>query len=98
VTDRIAGKEVSVQYCPTGDMASDFFTKPLQGALFRKLRSIIMNNDQHGNDHEDHRSVLGGATEQSTAEGPRESGYPRAGTKGSQNNSKEVDSGLLATQ
>jgi hypothetical protein len=27
VTDRIAGKEVSMTYCPTGEMISDFFTK-----------------------------------------------------------------------
>jgi hypothetical protein len=39
VTDRIAGKEVSVKYCPTGEMVSDFFTKPLQGALFTKLHN-----------------------------------------------------------
>jgi Reverse transcriptase (RNA-dependent DNA polymerase) len=62
ITDRIAGKEVSVQYCPTSQMVSDFFTKPLQGALFRKLRSAIMNNDPHCRDHEDHRSVLDGRT------------------------------------
>jgi hypothetical protein len=60
ITDRIAGKEVTVEYCPTGDMVSDFFTKPLQGALFRKLRGIIMNVDSHVGDHEDHRSVLRG--------------------------------------
>jgi hypothetical protein len=70
VTDRIAGKEMSVAYCPTGDMVSDFFTKPLQGALFRKLRSIIMNNDSRVDDHGNHRSVLeSDATEYDTALG-----------------------------
>jgi hypothetical protein len=58
ITDRIAGKEVSVEYCPTGEMVSDFFTKPLQGALFRKLRGLIMNNDHVIIDDEDRRSVL----------------------------------------
>jgi hypothetical protein len=58
VKDRIAGKEVSVKYCPTEEMVSDFFTKPLQGALFRKLRRANMNNDSHGHDHGDHRSLL----------------------------------------
>jgi hypothetical protein len=58
VTDRIAGKEVSVTYCPTGEMISDFFTKPLQGALFRKFRNLIMNNDPHTVKNEDRRSVL----------------------------------------
>jgi hypothetical protein len=43
VTDRIKSKEVKVEYCPTGDMIGDFFTKPLQGSLFRKLRDAIMN-------------------------------------------------------
>jgi hypothetical protein len=43
ITDRINKKEVSVMYCPTGDMVADFFTKPLQGSLFRYLRDLIMN-------------------------------------------------------
>ena len=43
VTDRIKNEEVSVEYCPTGDMVGDFFTKPLQGCQFRKFRNIIMN-------------------------------------------------------
>jgi hypothetical protein len=34
VTDRNAGKEMSVQYCSTEDVASDFFKKPLQGYFF----------------------------------------------------------------
>ena len=42
VTDRIAKRDVSVQWCPTGDMTGDFFTKPTQGALFRKFRDQIM--------------------------------------------------------
>lgn len=37
VTDRIGSKEMEVEYCPMEDMTADFFTKPLQGALFRKL-------------------------------------------------------------
>jgi hypothetical protein len=45
VTDRIQNKELSVKYCPTGDMLADFFTKPLQGALFKKFRDLIMNID-----------------------------------------------------
>lgn len=32
-----------VDYCPTEEMIADFFTKPLQGALFRKFRAFIMN-------------------------------------------------------
>jgi hypothetical protein len=42
ITDRVAKGDVTLQWCPTGDMTADFFTKPLQGALFRKFRDLIM--------------------------------------------------------
>jgi hypothetical protein len=42
VTDRIKKGDLSVEWCPTGDMTSDFMTKPNQGALFRKFRDQIM--------------------------------------------------------
>jgi hypothetical protein len=61
VADRVASKEVSIKYCPTGNMLADYFTKPLQGTPFRKFRDIIMNcqSDPHLQEREDHRSVLG---------------------------------------
>jgi KUP system potassium uptake protein len=34
--------EINVEYCPTEDMIADFFTKPLQGALFIRMRGLIM--------------------------------------------------------
>jgi hypothetical protein len=43
VTDRIRGKQLTVEYCPTGDMWADVFTKPLQGAAFVKFRKLILN-------------------------------------------------------
>ena len=43
ITDRIEKKEVSVEYCPTEEMIGDFYTKPLQGSLFRKFRALILN-------------------------------------------------------
>jgi hypothetical protein len=43
ITDHIRKKELSVSYCPTQLMVADYFTKPLQGALFIKFRAIIMN-------------------------------------------------------
>ena len=43
IKDRITKKELSVGYCPTGEMPADFFTKPLQGRLFFKFRKAIMN-------------------------------------------------------
>ena len=42
-TDRIQAGELRVEYCPTEDMLADFFTKPLQGSLFRKFRALILN-------------------------------------------------------
>jgi hypothetical protein len=42
ITDNVKNEEVSVVWCPTGDMIGDFATKPLQGALFHKSRDQIM--------------------------------------------------------
>ena len=42
VKDRVDKKEVKIEYCPTEQMLADFFTKPLQGSLFRKFRDVIM--------------------------------------------------------
>jgi len=33
---------LKVIYCPTEEMLADFFTKPLQGALFREFRDVVM--------------------------------------------------------
>ena len=33
---------IDVVYCPTAKMLADFFTKPLQGSLFRKFRDVIL--------------------------------------------------------
>ena len=43
ITDRISAGDLSVEYCPTGEMVGDFFMKPLQGELFLKFRHLIMN-------------------------------------------------------
>jgi hypothetical protein len=42
ITDRVSKEEVSVVWCPTGDMIGDYATKPLQWALFQKFRDQIM--------------------------------------------------------
>jgi hypothetical protein len=42
ITDRIRQGEISVEWCPTGDMIMDYMTKPTQGALFKKFRDQIM--------------------------------------------------------
>ncbi|KAI2499082.1 Reverse transcriptase (RNA-dependent DNA polymerase) [Fragilaria crotonensis] len=60
VKDRIASGDVTVTYCPTEKMIADYFTKPLQGALFLKMRNEIMNVNPDHMDYalEDCRSVL----------------------------------------
>ncbi len=58
ITDRIARKEVAIQYCPTKEMVADYFTKPLQGALFYKFRDQIMGVVPMDTISGDHRSVL----------------------------------------
>ena len=45
VGDRLHGEGMEVIYCPTESMLADYFTKPLQGALFKKLRRVIMGMD-----------------------------------------------------
>jgi hypothetical protein len=43
VKDKIARGDLEIQYAPTEEMWSDVLTKPLQGALFRKMRAQLMN-------------------------------------------------------
>ena len=40
--DRMISEMLSVEYCPTECMLADFFTKPLQGSLFRKFRDVLL--------------------------------------------------------
>ena len=49
-------------------MHADFFTKPLQGMLFYRLRDLIMNLAPENPHHSSHRSVL-----QDTGEGRNKS-------------------------
>ena len=69
IADRISNDEVRVEYCPTGDMVADFFTKPLQGSLFRKMSNAIMNIEGGSDSMQprNHRSVL--KDEKATDEG-----------------------------
>jgi len=43
ITDKIKKGHVKVAFCPTQDMVADFFTKPLQGNLFVRMRKRILN-------------------------------------------------------
>ena len=42
ITDRIDSERLKIRHCPTEQMLADFFTKPLQGALFHKHRDVIL--------------------------------------------------------
>jgi hypothetical protein len=42
IKDRLSTEGIEVRYCPTEKMIADFFTKPLQGSLFRKFRDIVL--------------------------------------------------------
>jgi hypothetical protein len=44
IVDRVKSKEIRIEYCPTGIMIADYFTKPLQGLIFQQLRDMIMGN------------------------------------------------------
>lgn len=44
IKDRLEIEDINVDYCPTEQMLADFFTKPLQRNLFRRLRGIIMGH------------------------------------------------------
>jgi hypothetical protein len=43
VADRVKNGELKIEYCPTADMWGDFFTKPLQGSPYKRMRAQIMN-------------------------------------------------------
>ena len=43
ITDRVKADELNIEYCPTGDMVADYFTKLLQGKKFYQFYKVIMN-------------------------------------------------------
>ena len=42
IKDRLKSEGVVVRHCPTLTMLADFFTKPLEGNLFRKFRDVLL--------------------------------------------------------
>ena len=42
VNDVNLKKYIIIEHCGTDDMIADYFTKPLQGSLFIKMRAILM--------------------------------------------------------
>lgn len=45
VADRVSKGDLRVEHCPAGEMFGDFFTKPLQGTLFKRFRDAVLNID-----------------------------------------------------
>ena len=42
VKDQVEKKEIDIQYCPTLLFLAYFFSKALQGKLFKRFRNVIM--------------------------------------------------------
>jgi hypothetical protein len=42
IRDRMRANGIKIRHCPTLLMLANFFTKPLQGALFKKFRDVIL--------------------------------------------------------
>ena len=85
IKDLIARGEVGVQHCPTGEMLADPFTKPLQGAAFRKFRAEIQGIPVEMTDVEMgwERPVEKRAPEQNPADEPRSAPSPQECVGGS---------------
>jgi hypothetical protein len=45
IKDRIASGGLRVVHCPTSVMLANFYAKPLQGALFKRFRAVILGYD-----------------------------------------------------
>ena len=45
ITDKVQNREINIEYTPTGEMIADYFTKPLLGNLFQKMRDQIQGID-----------------------------------------------------
>ena len=58
VSDHIRNKTLPLRHYPTEEMLADYFTKPLEGALFTRLRNHIMGAEFANGDSQTHRSVL----------------------------------------
>ena len=47
IKDQVEANKIEIQHCPTLEMLADFFTKPLQGHLFRRFRGVILGHCCH---------------------------------------------------
>ena len=44
IKDQVQQEKIDIHYCPTEEMLADFYTKPLQGALFNKFRDVLLGH------------------------------------------------------
>ena len=44
ITDRLKAHGIHLHHCPTEAMLADFFTKPIQGNLFRRFRAVLLGH------------------------------------------------------
>lgn len=97
ITDQIKKGHVKVAFCPTQDMIADFFTKPLQGSLFMRMREKILNlpASEVANVH---RSVLKECTK-ADERNPRTKNTINAGeSKNDQKETKQIRLGKNKTE
>ena len=48
VMEQVQNKAIHITHCPMEEMVANFFTKPLQGSLFTKMRNCVMRNEEPG--------------------------------------------------
>ena len=68
IKDRVDAKDIVIRHCPTERMYGDYYTKPTQGKLFKRMRSFTMNVDPSSKYYSDPRSVLKSETAQETTQ------------------------------
>ena len=98
VKDRVDSGEVRIEYCPTEEMIADYFTKPLQGALFYKMRDLIMNIAPSSEFHSGNRSVLTDKNLNEDPEADNSAAIPENDVEPHGGAKKSYKEALLATQ
>ena len=43
MTNKIAKGEIQIDHSGSSHMIADYFTKPLQGSLFKKIQDLVQN-------------------------------------------------------
>lgn len=82
ITDRLKHDRIHLAHCPTDEMLADFLTKPLQGALFRRFRAVLLG--------EAHIRTLRSSPLPSTQERVEENEYTREAETKETHDSKTI--------